>query len=232
MKKIFCFFVFFFHQFCCGMYYSQCQQDAFVHEHIFKGYKHGVFVDIGANDGVTLSNTYFFEKELDWTGLCIEPIPYIFAELKKNRKAFCIEGCIAKTTGEKPFIIAHPCHMLSGLLETFDSRHVDRIREEIACRGGSSESILVHCYTFNDLMKQNGIQHINFLSIDTEGSEYQILSSIDYGRFFIDVIVVENNYGDPKFIPFLTKKGFRFVRSLDQDMVFINKASVFAQGVA
>jgi len=56
---------------------AACGQDVFVAELLsFK--KNGVFVDIGANDGVTISNTWYFEKELGWDGIAIEPIPQIY----------------------------------------------------------------------------------------------------------------------------------------------------------
>jgi hypothetical protein len=64
-------------------YYSQIRQDRYI-DFFFSKKRNGVFVDIGANDGVTLSNTYFLEKERHWTGICIEPIPSSFEKLKAN----------------------------------------------------------------------------------------------------------------------------------------------------
>ena len=55
------------------MYHSQDGQDLYLDKHVFKGLKNGIFVDIGANDGITINNTLFFEKVLGWNGLCIEP---------------------------------------------------------------------------------------------------------------------------------------------------------------
>ena len=65
------------------MYYSQCKQDQYINESFFKGKDSGVFVDIGAHNGISLSNSYFFEKELGWNGVCIEPMPEVYSELKK-----------------------------------------------------------------------------------------------------------------------------------------------------
>ncbi len=205
-------------------YNSQCGQDQFVHEHYFCCLKGGAFVDIGAHDGISLSNTYFLEKEMGWTGLCIEPIPKVFAELKKNRKATCIQGCVSDRSGPSQFLkITGPIEMLSGLVDRYDPRHLERVRREVSSEGGSYETIDVQCYRFNDLLEQNGIKHVHFLSIDTEGGEFEIISSIDFDRFEIDVMTIENNYNDPRFTPYLAEQGFRFVRSLDQDMIFINE---------
>src|SRR5258706_11369284 len=59
-------------------YYSQHSQDRFVDNFLLHGKRGGVFVDVGAYDGVALSNTYYFEKELGWQGICIEPNPMAF----------------------------------------------------------------------------------------------------------------------------------------------------------
>ena len=215
-----------------GAYYSQCGQDKFVHENYFQSIKGGFFVDIGAHDGVSLSNTYFFETEMNWSGLCVEPTPETFAQLTKNRKCHCVNGCIANHKGVAKFLdISHfpgkehieKIDMLSGLIDKFDPRHLDRIELAIEQEVGTAEVIEVQCFLLNELLDELNVYHVDFLSIDTEGGEFEILESIDFSRFQIDVITVENNYGDPRFIPFLESKGYRFVEALAQDLLFINK---------
>lgn len=216
-------FLFFFST-CFASFQSQCGQDRYVYEHFFPLLKEGIFVDIGAHDGVSLSNTYFFEKALGWKGICIEPIPEVFAELKKNRNAACIQGCISTSLGKKEFLrIQGKTEMLSGLIDAYDPKHVERIQREIALEHDSTQTILVDCYLFNDLMQMHGIEKINFLSLDTEGGELEILQSIDFSRFEIDVIAVENNYNDPRFAVFLESRGFQLFTRLEQDMIFLNK---------
>ena len=61
-------------------FYSQHKQDEFIIDY-FKGKKDGTFLDIGAHDGITLSNTYTLETELDWSGICFEPMPHEFKKL-------------------------------------------------------------------------------------------------------------------------------------------------------
>ena len=72
---------------------SQLGQDILVDEY-FGGKRGGVFVDIGAYDGVTFSNTLMLERERGWTGVCIEPLPDVFAELRQNRGCVCVQACI------------------------------------------------------------------------------------------------------------------------------------------
>lgn len=211
---------------CFGAYYSQCGQDKIIHENYFRNHKSGTFVDIGAHDGVTFSNTYFFEKELGWSGICVEPIPEVFAQLTANRKCCCIQGCIANASGTEKFyrVLSPVTHveMLSGLEKNYSLTHFRRMNNEVSLSNGTLQSIEVRCHLLNDVLEQNGITHVNLLSIDTEGGEFEILGSIDFSRYQIDVITVEDNYKDPRFIPFLTEKGFKFVRRIEQDLLFVS----------
>lgn len=210
-----------------SVYYSQCRQDKIIYENFFRDFKSGVFVDIGAHNGITFSNTYFFEKELGWTGICVEPIPEVFEQLAVNRKCCCIQGCITDYSGEGKFfrVISPVVHveMLSGLVQKYNPTHFDRMNYERSMSGGVLKVIDVKCYLFDDILKQNGISHVNLLSVDTEGGEFEILSTIDFSRTKIDVITIEDNYNDPRFIPFLTQKGYNFLGRIEQDLLFVDK---------
>lgn len=207
----------------CG-YHSQFGQDSFVNEKYFQGLKSGVFVDIGAHDGVSLSNSCYFEKDLGWKGICIEPNPEVFTKLTQNRKCICVQGCVANKSGEDQlYKISPPLEMLSGLKNKLDPRHLERIHSEVTEFGATTEIINVKCYTLNELLEKNKIEHINFLSVDTEGGEFEILSSIDFSKYKIDVITVEDNYEDPRFFDFLSEKGFNFVKRIACDLIFVHK---------
>ncbi len=201
-------------------FYSQYQQDQYAYENFFKGKRNGVFVDIGAHDGVTLSNTYFFEKSMGWTGICVEPIPEVFARLKANRKCICVEGCIFDKRSTVPFLkISGWAEMLSGIVQNYDPRHVKRLQWEIDLNGGKSEIIQVKCHNLNQLLLDNNMLHIDYLSIDTEGGELGILQSIDFSTIDIDVLEVENNYHEP-FREFLEPLGYQKITDLGPDEIY------------
>ena len=80
--------------------YSQNNEEQIILNY-FSNQPKGTFLDIGANDGVLLSNSYFFEKELDWNGICFEPIPSVYSELIKNRSCTCVCGCVSEKSGKK-----------------------------------------------------------------------------------------------------------------------------------
>lgn len=203
-------------------YYSQGGQDKYVVEELFHHMKNGIFFDIGAHDGVSYSNTYYLENNLGWSGVCVEPQDENFTKLLETRKCICLHGCVFNTSGTKEFLkVNGPSEMLSGLLESYDPRHLERAKAEVKERGGSLEVVLVEAYTFNEICQANNITHIDFLSVDTEGSEEMIIKSIDLQNIDITVIAVENNYQDTSVYNYLITNGYRFDRTVAGDNIYI-----------
>ncbi|MBA3816825.1 MAG: FkbM family methyltransferase, partial [Parachlamydiaceae bacterium] len=77
-----------------GDYQSQTSQDRLLNEIFFHDKRNGVFVDIGAYDGKVISNTYFYEKNLGWTGICIEPLPDAYEKLHMNRSCVTVNCAV------------------------------------------------------------------------------------------------------------------------------------------
>lgn len=204
-------------------YYSQYEQDKFLNEVLFKNKKNGVFVDIGANDGVTISNSYFFEKTLGWTGVCFEPLTEAFNKLKKNRSSININGCASDKNHLDTFYNVHGYgEMLSGLKSQYDERHLERIKKTIEEYGGYTNETEVQCFDVNDVLKKNGVKKVDFISVDTEGGELKILHAIDYELLKIKVVVVENNYSEPDIFNFMKSKGYFRVAYLSTDEVYLH----------
>lgn len=202
-------------------YFSQGGQDKFANETIFKSKRNGVFFDIGAHDGVSYSNTYYFEKELGWTGVCVEPQKNIFEQLRKNRKCACLHGCVFDRNAKVQFLqVNGPSEMLSGILETCDPRHIDRAHQEVAQLGGSLQVLDIPAYTFTQICEMNKITHVDFLSIDTEGSEERIIKAIDFNKVSVDVITVEDNFRDHRCETHLRANGFERVATIGPDDVY------------
>ena len=99
------------------MFHSQDGQDRYLETVVFKNFKHGVFVDVGAHDGVTINNTLYFETHNQWTGINIEPIKTVYDKLLVNRP-FCINNncAISNENGIAEFVLNEGyTEMLSGL---------------------------------------------------------------------------------------------------------------------
>ena len=208
------------------MYYSQNEQDCILNERIFKNKRGGVFVDVGAHNGLTINNTLFFEKELGWKGMCVEAIPDVYYQLKQNRpNAICVFGAAYSETKDtiKFTRIQGYSEMLSGVAHDYDPRHVQRIENELAEMGGLINTLYVPCFRLDDKLREHDITHIDYLSVDTEGSELNVLKGIDWDHTFVDVVDVEDNYpvtqGDPIRV-YLEARGYKYLYKIGGDNIF------------
>jgi FkbM family methyltransferase len=201
-------------------FYSQFNQDKFLYENYFKNKTDGFFLDIGAHDGITGNNTYLFEK-IGWSGVCIEPIPSVFKKLKENRNCILIESALSETTGEEEFLeLIGYTEMLSGLIKNYDPRHLNRIETEIQSMGGEKKIIKCNTITMDDL---NLPLIIDYVSLDVEGSELNILNTINFNKYRINFMSIENNYNDNDIINVMLNNNFEIVSYLGCDIIFKNK---------
>lgn len=212
----------------CPKYKSQVGQDIIIDNAIFQKKTNGFFLDIGANDGVTFSNTYFFEKHRNWSGICIEPLPNAFDILKASRNSDTIKinACIsASSNGETEFLQLNGAgNMLSCMKEYCSEGHFERMKHEILATGGSIETIKVRNININFLLGILDVSFIDLLSLDVEGGELSILESIDYSKVHINVIAVEENSQKNRLDFFLQSNGFElygYVGNLD--LIYVNK---------
>jgi FkbM family methyltransferase len=205
-------------------FYSQSGQDKFCYNHFFKGKKNGVFVEVGADDGLDRSNTIFFEK-LGWTGMCIEASPSRFKNLAKNRECICENYAITNMEGKKEFLDINGYGKgLSGLVDKYDPRHINRINREIKDpRNKSHQIVSVDCNTLSKLLEKHNITHVDFCSIDTEGNELEILKTIDFKKYNFNIFTIENNYKTKDIKEYMTKQGFVFVKKVGADEIYRNK---------
>jgi FkbM family methyltransferase len=201
-------------------FFSQVSQDRFLLENFFRGRRGGVFLDIGAYDGETLSNTLMFERSMGWTGLCVEPLPSAFAKLAVTRKAICENVCVGDFEGEADFQesdTASPDRMmLSGMPAHFDPRHVARLDARATTRVHRRVKVT----KLSTLLEKHRLFDIDYCSIDTEGAELAILSDFDPQRFRIKLFTIENNWDDPALSKLMAEKGYELFAKLEQDYVF------------
>lgn len=167
---------------------AQLYQDIFA-LHFNDYQQNGFFVEFGATNGVDLSNTYLLEKAFGWKGILAEPLPCWHEALKANRTCSIDTRCVHSQSGQQ-VIFANTVSSpeLSGIEDYLPN---DMNYEERKNR----ERLKVETVSLLDLLLQNNAPHkIGYLSIDTEGSELEILSAFDFQRYEINVITLEHNY--------------------------------------
>ncbi|WP_370230825.1 FkbM family methyltransferase [Cognatishimia sp.] len=170
---------------------SQFGQDVFaLMEHRFK--RNGFFVEFGATNGIDISNTYMLERDFGWTGILAEPGRVWHDALHKNRTAKISTDCVWARSGETLEFLESSEPELSTIMEHYNSDGRNRLKRK-------QDTYQVQTISLNDLLSQNDApHHIDYLSIDTEGSELEILSELDFEKYSFGVITCEHNYQDAR----------------------------------
>ena len=166
---------------------SQICQDYFVASY-FNFKNNGTFIEFGATDGIKDSNTYSLEKKLNWTGVLVEPIKSFYSKLNENRDVKCLNNVVYKSSGDKISFIEAKTKELSTIkgFENSDDHNRDI---------NNSSTYDIETISLKDIIDNHlQIKEIDYLSIDTEGSEYEILKTIDFNLYKFKIITVEHNY--------------------------------------
>ena len=173
---------------------SQLYQDMFAEFIIGNNFKRN-FLEFGATNGLDLSNSYSLEKFFNWEGVLAEPDPQWHDELKKNRpNTKIIFDCIWKKSNEKINFLSSKKGVYSTI-DSFKFNDKDSMPGNSNARNQDSKNIILNTISLNDLIKQNfNDQAPSYISIDTEGSEYEILSSLDFKKYRPKVFTIEHNY--------------------------------------
>lgn len=165
--------------------------------------KGGYFIEFGATDGLCLSNTYLLESRYGWSGILAEPAKKWHENLKINRLCIIDTRCVYTTSGLELEFLEAPTGELSTI-SNFASSDLHNRK--------NSQSYKVTSISLMDLlMEHNAPNEIDYLSIDTEGSEYEILKAFDFSLYQIKIISVEHNFTPMRqtIYELLSKNGYK-----------------------
>ena len=200
-----------------NVHFSQFGQDVFVGD-ILCQKKKGFFVDVGAREGLINSNTFYLENDLNWDGLLIEPHPDLYDQLSIKRKTKRINCACSNIEGVSKFVkfLEEPLGN-SGLLNTFQNKNrLSSIKHEI---------IDVPTKNLTKILDENSApKKIDYLDIDTEGHEEEVLYSIDFDKYEFRAIGIECPLKTSKFLrirSFLKLKSYFPFLCLGSDIIFI-----------
>jgi len=194
---------------------SQRFQDLFVDWMLQK--RNGIFIEFGACDGINISNTYYLEKYMGWSGILLEPAKSWHNNIKINRPNCIIDfRCVSDESGKEVPFYENTDPALSSLNNNFFSNKSYKVKTV------SLNDVFIE-YEEKLLKKSNEIDSIDFISIDTEGNEFDIVASINFDLLDIKSLVIENNYKDNRVKDYLSSFGFELIYKLDCDEVFLNK---------
>ena len=199
---------------------SQLRQDLFVLSQLnFK--KKGFFVEFGAADGFKLSNTYILEKNFNWKGIISEPAKIFHKKLTLNRHCVIEKRIIWKVSNQNLKFKETSIPDLSTISKFSNSDNWSKRR------GKKYKQYNLNTISLIDLLKKyKAPKVIDYLSIDTEGSEFEILKNFNFSMFTFKIITCEHNFtkNRQKIFNLLTQKGYvRKFKNLSQfDDWYIN----------
>lgn len=183
--------------------FSQFGQDIYTLTYIYPGLTNGYFVEVGAYDGINMSNTLLMEQ-MGWSGLCIEPNPRLFAQMSNVRRCLKSQYAVFNIDDATVEFYDDPNGGCSSIVETDVSANRFPV-------------IKVPTKTLTTLLKEhNAPSFIHYLSLDTEGSEYEILKTHDFSTYTFGYICVEHNFhveNRAKIRSLLESKGYLFNRT-------------------
>jgi FkbM family methyltransferase len=193
---------------------SQIRQDLFVlSETNFK--KGGYFVEFGATNGIDLSNSFLLETEFNWTGILAEPARIWKNKLKSNRPNASVETLCVWKDSKSTLTFNETENPELSTIDDFSDRD---FHKDIRRSGKNYE---VQTISLNDLLvKHHAPKYIDYLSIDTEGSEYDILKAFDFDEFSIGVITVEHNYTPQRQLIFALLSSYGYKRKYENISAF------------
>lgn len=172
---------------------SQFGQDATLYYNFWagrlaRGAAPGTFVDLGANEPKTLSNTWFLEKCLGWKGVCIEANPGLAEVLRRERSCTVVNMCVDPELKEVTFAT------------TGSTGHI--------VPAGHNGGVTVRCAPLASVLQGAGVSHVDFLSIDIEGAELHALSDVDWDAVPIEMMLIESGWSSEELDMLMSDAGF------------------------
>lgn len=189
---------------------SQKNQDEWVIKDVFNYKRNGYFVDLASADGIHINNTYLLEKELGWTGICIEPNPIYYEQCKKNRNCIILQNCIDYKNHQINFRIDNG--QLGGIIDK-DTDNNMRIRNNQIINSYNNNGVIkMITKTLEQVLDENNApKTIDFLSLDVEGAETRVLQKFPFNKYKFLSMVIERP--TPELNNLLFKNGYIPIRN-------------------
>jgi FkbM family methyltransferase len=187
------------------------------------GKRDGFFVEFGATNGLVNSNSWLLENDYGWRGILAEPNPVWHEALRANRHCVIETRCVYRTSGETLQFLSPDDPELSGLSQSAGHDHY-------ATRRAAGETFDVTTVSLNDLLEaHNAPELIDYMSVDTEGSELDILEAFDFARRRVTLFSIEHNHtaNEARIDALMADRGYvrRFPEYSQWDGWYVRRAS-------
>ena len=174
---------------------SQLGQDQYIYQAFFQDKQNGVFVEVGAHDGNNLSNTLFFEKEMNWSGVCVEP-GRISSRIKLSRSNSQVFNCCACPLEFENQIVRFREHATSEISTTIfqDLYEPPHYAKSLEMEEGVYWDRLKRCKTLDSIFNEAKLEKdIDYVSIDTQGSEWLVIKDLPFDKWNVKVFTIAHD---------------------------------------
>jgi FkbM family methyltransferase len=196
---------------------SQAGQDVAVDRH-FRQKRGGTFIDVGGYDGVTGSNTVFFEKWRGWTGVLVEPVAANLERAKATRSCPCLGYAVADQEGIAEFItVTEGFTQMSGLSGSYDEAMLKRVRDNPRHK---ETTIEVPTKPLAAILVEAGINAPDFVSLDIEGGELAALQSFPFADHRVGMWSIENNTGTHEIVELMREHNYDLIDFCGPDEIY------------
>lgn len=213
--------------------FSQFKQDYYLFTRHFAELKRpGVYLDVAANEPVGISNTYFMDRCLRWKGVCVEGNPTYYERIYRLRSCHIVPTCVGRRDGE---VVEFGLSGGSGGILGKSNKHMEKwIKGNVHV-----PTIKSRCTTIQSVLDRGNIRIVDYMSLDVEGHELDVLMGIDWSRTRINVMSIEiSGNSIEKIEKWMIKIGYkRHIPQLDdtsirtgklgEDVVFLHPDVVF-----
>jgi len=179
----------------------------------------GMYVEVGAGDGVYQSKTAYLEKALCWTGILVEPTNNEFPRLLVERsRSIAVHGAVCATDGTAPdefldVTLNGVWTGWSGFTTMFSNSHHAAIQSKTApgnTEGWESHKLSVVCFKLSTLLARQQVTHVDYMAVSAQGGELQVLQAMDHNSVSVDVLEVDVSSDTAALKSFLESVGYRY----------------------
>lgn len=208
--------------------YSSKDQDRWAIQRVFREAREGYFVEVGAGDGRTHSNTFALERDYGWTGILIEANPAYLDAMQRYRKCHCINACVNDNEVECDFFcFGHLGGVIADDTDNSWKKRKGLLRSKLNC------VVKLKCMTLEEVLDAaHAPPTIEYLSVDVEGAEFRVLKGFPFHRYAFEAMTIERP--TKKVHALLTEAGYVLDRLFRHDGFYVSKkraAIIGAKGI-
>ena len=165
----------------------------------YLNFRRGFFVEAGANDGLTQSNTYYLERYMGWRGMLVEPVPELAEKCRTNRPRCIVESCaLVSADYREPTVPLRYANLMTVVEGAFKSKDDEDKHIDAGCdlQQVHTYSLQAPAATLSGLLDKHGVRRVDLLSLDVEGYELNALKGLDLARHAPRYMLIEARYRD------------------------------------